>query len=172
MGFKTFEEDHPGFFASMDRDKLRFYRRVCMVPKGARLPGCPCVGDLRVREFDGFFHLRDLYNHLEASGTAPVTISFDEIWYNSHYPGNREAEIEKNDARFQKADSSFPGILAPLRNPDNKPYRMLDGRRRLWKQQEEGALEGQFFVVPEETVFDFFWMLLSLDAVKEHMDKD
>ncbi len=122
-----------------------------------------------MRDFDGFFHLREIYNHLEATGVEPQTVAFEDIWYNSQYPGNREDEIQKNDARFQKADIRFPGILSPIKNPDNKPYRMLDGRRPLWKQQEAGANEGLFFVVPEEEAFDFFWMVLSLEAVMEHM---
>jgi hypothetical protein len=172
MGFKQFPSDHPGFHASFDTNKRRFYRRTCLIPDGTRVPGCPCTGDKQVREFDGFFHLRDIYNFVEETRFEPSTVAFDDIWYNSQYAGNREDEIENNDDRFQSADISFPGIITPIKNPDNKPFRMLDGRRRLWKQQEAGGKEGLFYVLPEEKVFDFFWMILSLESSMEDMKKN
>ncbi len=172
MAFKHFKDDHPGFYAAFDSHKRRFYRRVCLIPNGVRVPGCPCFGEKRVRDFDGFFHLRDIYNYIEAKSQKPETVSFEDIWFNSQYPGNREDEIQKNDDRFQKADISFPGILAPIINPGNKPFRMLDGRRRLWKQQEAGSSEGLFYVIPEKEIFDFFWMVLSLESAMEHMNQN
>ena len=93
----------------------------------------------------------------------PQTVPFDEIWHAIRRPG-QEQHIRQTE-RFKAADPSFPGLLAPVKNPADKPYRMLDGRRRLWKQEDLGAREGLFYIFPEPEVYEFFWMLASANQL-------
>ena len=149
---------------------MRMYnRRLCFIPEGVEVPGHPCVGDNRVLDFDGFFRVPDIFAYLEETGLEPQTVAFEDIWYQLHYEGERERGTRPDDLRYQKADTSFPGILAAVRNPENKTYRMLDGRRRLWKLEAAGATEGQFHIIPVPDVYQFFWMAMPLSVLRQKL---
>ncbi len=160
----------PGFHMEMDSTSNTYFRRVCVIPKGGRVRGHQCLGENRVREFDGFFKQGDIIEHIEVTEMEPETVPFSDIWHQIHRPGERE-NIIQIDARYQQVDINIPGILAPIKNPKNKPFRLLDGRRRLWKRQEAGKSEGLFYVIPEEEVFRFFWIVLQMDIAIEHLQE-
>ncbi|MFT5371806.1 MAG: hypothetical protein ACI9R7_001345 [Lysobacterales bacterium] len=161
---------NPGYHMEVDGTKNTYFLRVCIIPKGGRIRGHQCLGENRVQDFDGFFKQNDIIRHIDETRMEPLTVSFDEIWHQIHRINEKE-KIIQSDARYQQADVSFPGILAPVRNPVNKPYRLLDGRRRMWKQQEEGKTEGLFYVIPEDEIFQFFWIVLPMDVAREHLDE-
>ena len=156
------------FYTYTDRDGRIYTRRVCLVNHGDRIPGHPCLGPNRIAECDGFVNIRELVEHINGSGLQPQTIAFDEIWHQLHAEGEKEWIIA-NDPRFQKADTGFPGIVARIANPGGKPYRMLDGRRRMWKLQAAGEVTGKFYVVPEDTVLEHFWMVMSRQQLARQM---
>ena len=95
----------------------------------------------------------------------PKRIPFSDIWHQLHYED--EKERAKGEKRYQNADTSIPGILSPVKNPDNKPYRMIDGRRRMWKLQDQQKDSGLFYVLPEELLMEFFWMIISYSELKK-----
>ncbi|NIM71073.1 MAG: hypothetical protein GTN86_11040 [Xanthomonadales bacterium] len=151
------------------RDQFgNFYlRRVCLIPPGRKVPGHPCIGPNRVLDIDGFFLVNQIVDFINSTQMKAETIPFDDIWFQKHEDEERY-DVRQTD-RYRSADPSFPGILAELRNPGKKRFRMLDGRRRLWKQQERGASEGMFYVIPVPKVFDFFWAVASPDDLLTHL---
>lgn len=57
-----------------------------------------------------------------------------------------------NVNRYQNADPRFPGILAEgVPNPENKKYRMCDGRYRLLKMKNSGIKEALFIIINKKT---------------------
>ena len=153
--------DDPAFYRHKTDNGHLFNNRVCHVPAGSVLPGHPCINENRIFDFDGFFHVVDMIEHAKKMKMEPQTVAFEEIWYAIRRPG-QEQYIRQTE-RFKAADPSLPGLLAPVKNPADKPYRMLDGRRRLWKQADLGAREGLFYVFPEPEVYEYFWMLVVSD---------
>ena len=154
---------NPGYYSRVDQDGRIYSRQVCFMRSGVHVPGHPCLGPNRVAEFDGFFSIRDIVAHLSTVRPEPQEVPFDQIWSQSHGEGERDWIIN-NDPRYRDADVSYPGILAPIENPSNKPYRMLDGRRRMWKRQAAGESAAPFYVLPEQDAFQFFWMIVSQEA--------
>lgn len=93
-----------------------------------------------------------------------------------HMPGKQAEEIVFSDIcakpgdwfggddfsgpRFEAAETIYPGIvIRGMPNPCDRPYRMVDGRRRMEKLRRGGITTGQFFVFDygdcEEFIFDF-----------------
>lgn len=165
------DQTQAAYYAAIDEEKRMYHQRVCFVPDGVTVPGHNCIGPNRVVGFDGFFRISEIIAHVTEAGLQPQTVAFSEIWHQVHYPGERAQGSRPDDPRFRDADPSFPGILSPLRNPDNKPYRMLDGRRRMWKQQDAGATEGSFYVIPEPEVYRFFWMAMPQSALRRMLQQ-
>jgi len=157
------------FYAAIDEKHRMYNRRVCFVPDGSEVPGHPCVGLNRVLDFDGFFKVSEIFTYVEETGLQPITVDFNDIWYQLHYAGEKERGTRPDDQRYQDADPSFPGILAEIRNPEGKPYRMLDGRRRLWKLENAGASEGSFHIIPAPEVYRFFWMVMPMSALRRKL---
>lgn len=153
----------PGYYSRVDQEGRIYSRQVCFMRPGANVPGHPCLGANRVTDFDGFFSIREIVEHIGEAGLKPQVVAFDEIWNQSHGEGERDWIVD-NDPRYKAADVSFPGILSPLQNPDSKPLRMLDGRRRMWKRQADGETSAPFYVLSEDEVFRFFWMIVSQDT--------
>lgn len=166
----SFPQDKPGFHTAFDSRKNTYYQRVCVIAPDGRVPGHQCLGKNRVREFDGFFKQLDIVKYINETGMEAQSVSFGDIWYQEHGKGERE-DIIRNDLRYEQAKTDIPGILAPIRNPENKAYRLIDGRRRMWKQEERGMSEGLFYVIPKDEVFRFFWMALPIETVLEHLNK-
>jgi hypothetical protein len=160
----------PGFHLEMDGSNNTYFLRVCIIPDGGRVRGHQCMGENRVHEFDGFFKQTDIVEYIRESKMEPEVIDFEDIWFQTHRPNEKE-EIISGDERYRQANPEFPGILSPLKNPEDKPYRLLDGRRRMWKQQAEGKTEGKFYVIPEDLVFRFFWLVLPMEVARAHLDE-
>jgi hypothetical protein len=154
----------PDQFIFQDSRKRLYQDRLCLIPNGGNVPGHPCIGPNRILNFDGFLSVVELIEQIKVTGQKPETVTFSEIWQQSHFENEREVLIESE--RYQVAETSYPGIISPIRNPGDKPYRMLDGRRRLWKQEASGATDGLFYIIPETEVFKFFWMVLSLETLR------
>ena len=165
------EQTQKAFYAAIDEHKRMYNRRLCFMPEGAEVPGHPCVGPNRVLDFDGFFRTSEIFAYIEETEPQPQTVAFSDIWHQLHYPGEKEQGTRQDDSRYQDADTTFPGILAQIRNPDNKPYRMLDGRRRMWKQEANGAAEGLFHVIPVPEVYRYFWMAMPMSALRQMLQK-
>jgi hypothetical protein len=138
-----------------------FNNRVCYIKPGSSVPGHPCINENRIFDFDGFFHVSDMNVYAAEMNMQPQTVQFEDIWHATRHAG-QEQKIRQSE-RFKAADPSFPGLLAMVKNPANKPYRMLDGRRRMWKLADSGAREGLFYVFTEPQVYEFFWMLVTSD---------
>ena len=162
------EHKKPGYYSRVDQEGRIYTRQVCFMRSGANVPGHPCLGKNRVAEFDGFFSIRDIVARIAETNLEPQSVAFDQIWNQSHGEGEREW-IVQNDPRYAAADVSFPGILSPIQNPDRKPFRMLDGRRRMWKRQAAGETSAPFYVLPEAEAFQFFWMIVSQQAFVQQL---
>lgn len=153
-----------GFYAHIDKEGRIYNCRVCLLQQDATIPGRPCLGPNRVADFDGFFNIRELIGYIETQKLEPQSVAFDDLWHPSHGAGEKDWIVE-NDPRYKHADTGFPGILSPIVNPNDQPYRVLDGWRRMWKQQAAGRTQGRFYVLPPSDVYDYFWMVMSQDKL-------
>lgn len=151
-----------GHYAFADRQRRVYHRRVALLPRGAPVPGHPCIGPERVLEFDGFFRIADLLDLVRRLDLSESVVRFDDIWHRVAHPDERSITMA-SDPRYAEADPAYPGLLTELPNPAGRRYRMLDGRRRLWKLESQGAREGRFYVIPRPEVFEGFWMLARLE---------
>ena len=165
------DQTQAAYYAAVDEKKRMYNRRLCFIPDGGQVPGHPCVGPNRVVNFDGFFRTSEIFDYIEESGLQPQTVDFSDIWHQIHYEGEKERGTRADDQRYRDADTTLPGILAEIRNPANKPYRMLDGRRRMWKLEEAGDTEGMFYVMPVPDVYRFFWMAMPLSALRQKVQQ-
>ena len=91
-------------------------------------------------------------NLIEIADKAPIEIiKFDDICrLDDFQPATAKRECCPccNGERYFYADITKPGIILRTdRNPLPKPYRLLDGRHRLWAMQEKGWTEGPFKIV-------------------------
>ena len=83
-----------------------------------------------------------LYALINYRETAPIDVPLEEI---SHKP-----LPDVHSTRYKQADLSLPILLCPgMKNPHNKPYRMLDGRHRFLK-----ALQGNLYTIPAYLVLE------------------
>lgn len=165
-----FKQGNPGSYAAIDEFNRFFLNRVCLIPEDGKVPGHTCLGLNRIKDYDGFFMTHDIISYAKKNALNPQTIPFADIWYQIHYEGEKE-HVMQTTHRYRDADVAFPGIVAAIKNPDKKPFRMLDGRRRLWKQQEAGAREGLFFVIPVPEVYRFFWMVMPMDFFRKRLEQ-
>ena len=61
--------------------------------------------------------------------------------------------IDIESPRYTIADIGYPLIAVDgLSNPNNKRYRMIDGRHRLLKQLNEGKTKFLFYVLPFDSI--------------------
>ena len=65
--------------------------------------------------------------------------------------------MSKDDPRYINADVRFPCILAEdTENPDNKHYRLCDGRHRIKKLMDQGHDEAIFYIISNEDFMKVF----------------
>lgn len=70
-------------------------------------------------------------------------ISFDDIGY--------KKVVDVHCPRYQLADTRFPCLVAEgATNPEGKPFRLLDGRNRIFKSINDGHDSGIFFVISNQ----------------------
>ena len=76
--------DH-GHYVWANRKKSVFHRRVCLIEKGDAIPGCACVGDSRIFDFDGMFLLSGLRDYIRDNGLEPRSLAWNS-WMVSPTP--------------------------------------------------------------------------------------
>ena len=90
-------------------------------------------------------------NIIEIAQDAPlVKIEFNQICRLDLYqPVTEKGECCRccRGQGLYTADISKPGIVLVAKNPAGLPYRLLDGRHRLWAMQARGMTEAQFKVL-------------------------
>lgn len=110
---------------------------------------------------DSFKRIWSGGNLIEIAANAPIeTIRFSEICRQDQFQpatSKRECCLCCNGERYFDADVSHPGIVLRTDiNPLPLPYRLLDGRHRLWAMQAKGWTEGPF-------------KILTLDQIKPYL---
>lgn len=104
-----------------------------------------CKGEWHLNGYEGFVSIKPhIHNFILINSIKAVQISFKEVSY--------KKEIDKDITRYQIADTSFPMIITKANNPDNKKYRLIDGRNRIHKLIEQGHDSGWFYIIPKEIV--------------------
>ena len=108
------------------------------------------------RWFDGKWRIDSLNrvfvgNIIDVAEHAPLkTIKFDQICrYDMYAPAieKRECCFCCNGQGIHYADISKPGIVLRAKNPAGLPFRLLDGRHRIWAMEAKGMTEAEFKVL-------------------------
>lgn len=91
-----------------------------------------------------------IFNYIKLNKIQAQELNFSDISY----------KVLPDDfrltPRYEKADTSFPGIVATnMPNPDNRKYRLLDGAHRMDKNLLEGKVSGMFYVLDYSFVKDY-----------------
>ena len=90
-------------------------------------------------------------NIIELTKQAPlVTIKFSDICRIDMYEPathKRECCVCCNGEGMYYADISKPGIVLRADNPAQLPFRLLDGRHRIWAMEAQGITKAEFKVV-------------------------
>ena len=77
-------------------------------------------------------------------GKQPQTIRFSEV---CGKPGDWFGKDDFSGHRYEVADTKYPGmVIHDMPNPCDRPFRLVDGRRRMEKLRRGGAEAGKFFV--------------------------
>ena len=88
---------------------------------------------------------RQIYSILKYNNTIPQLVPIKDI---GHKPIDG---IDKEDVRYLNANLNLPAILVRgMRNPVNKPYRMIDGRHRILKAKENNIPDLLAYVIEEK----------------------
>ena len=124
---------------------------------------CPVYGDWSLNGIEGRIYLERLKPALKKIKEEKIKI--DEIgWKGRHL--SKEESINCpccNGERYTKCDINIPGIVAlNAPNPYNKKYRMIDGKHRIRKMQNNGITYGSFYVFTYEKIMKF---ITGLDEV-------
>ena len=78
-----------------------------------------------------------------------VKLKHNDIWYRGFT--NEELISDEFYIRCEDAEISWPCIVVEnASNPDDKKYRMIDGRHRMYKMKELGINESIFYVLELE----------------------
>jgi|TARA_Y100000289_G_scaffold37999_1_gene37423 hypothetical protein len=90
-------------------------------------------------------------NIIELAEQAPlVPIKFSDICRFDMYEvatKKRQCCLCCNGVGMFYADISKPGIVLRADNPAKLPYRLLDGRHRIWAMEAQGMTEAKFKVI-------------------------
>ncbi len=103
-------------------------------------------------------------NLIDIAATAPVeVVSFDDICRLENFQDatyKRECCRCCDGERYFNADISHPGIILRTdRNPLPKPYRLLDGKHRIWAMQAKGWTEGPFKILTLDQIKPFLKLI-------------
>lgn len=92
----------------------------------------------------------DLAVMLQASGRKPSVVRLAQIYAK---PRDFTGRDDFCGERYEQADPAYPGLVVKgMPNPDELPYRMVDGRRRLHKLRLQGRRTSLFYVFEYEEV--------------------
>lgn len=107
-------------------------------------------GDWSVLEVDAYVDCRSLYALVETRKLQPQTVLIHDIDYKPL------SDIQQTQGRYIRADIDLPVLVCPdMPTPNDRPYRMLDGRHRLLKAKTLGNTTVQAYVVLQEDVMKF-----------------
>ncbi len=119
---------------------------------------CPLSGDWRYddQENNGYIlrlYMRDITHLL--SDDRLMLIDHNDIAYKGF---NLDESLKGENCvccdgeRFKECDTSFPGILMKGQNTFNKPYRMIDGKHRLFKLIYNGINKSSFYILEYDEI--------------------
>jgi len=92
----------------------------------------------------------EVYKWIEENNLEPEILDVNDIAYKPL------KFINQNSKRYIDADINMPGIVvANMENPLDKPYRMIDGRRRLLKSLVYLKTDIPFYVIQYKDIVQF-----------------
>jgi len=107
-------------------------------------------GDWSILDVDAYVDCRDLYNLVKTRGIDTEVVPINAIY---HKP---LCNISKTQGRYLNADISLPVLLCTgTSTPNDRTYRMLDGRHRLLKAISHGHSSILAYVVSKQDVMKF-----------------
>ena len=123
---------------------------------------CPVYGDWSFNGITGRIYLKKLKPFLKEKRLEKIKI--EEIGWKGMYLSDEESVNCPccNGERYTRCDINIPGIVvlnAP--NPYDKKYRMIDGKHRIRKMQNNGIIHGSFYVFTYKEIKKF----VELDVV-------
>lgn len=93
---------------------------------------------------------KSVYEWIKLKNIDPISINIDDIGHKT------TKTIETRDSRYKQADMDLAGIVVKgMKNPADKPYRMIDGRHRLLKAQNSGRSYVRVYVIEEYDALKF-----------------
>ena len=109
------------------------------------VPGHSLFGEWAVPGYNqAFIQMRRLMQDL-LPGRIPGMIQYNEICAK---PADFFGVNDFQGPRFERANTAYPGIVVKhMPNPCNRPYRLIDGRRRLEKYRQAGFGRSRFYVL-------------------------
>ena len=122
----------------------------------------PHFGDWSLDGDTGVIFLKELTPFLTKDRLKRIKI--DEIgWKGKHWTNEESINCRCcNGERYEKCDIDFAGIVAiDTPNPYSKKYRMIDGKHRIRKMQNNGITHGSFYVFTYKEIKKF----VKLDVV-------
>jgi hypothetical protein len=130
---------------------------ILRVSNPSEVPGHTMYGDwaLDGREYSYIALIDLVMKHMSGKQLEPI--HFSEICAK---PGDWFGTEDFSGERYEAADPKYPGILIrDMPNPCDRPYRMVDGRRRMEKLKRGGYDTADFLVFEydecQEYIFDF-----------------
>ena len=107
-------------------------------------------GDWQVYDVPTQIDCSKVYEWIRLKNIDPISINIDDIGHKT------TRTIETKDSRYKQADIDLAGIVVKgMKNPADKPYRMIDGRHRLLKAKNSGRSYMKVYVMIEEQVLKF-----------------
>jgi hypothetical protein len=107
------------------------------------------VDEFKIDHRSGYLNCNKIFNYILINRIKPTEINFNEISF-------RKLNIEESNwSRLLQADIKYPMIVSKMENPDNLPYRLIDGRHRLFKKLNLGHSKGEFFIINRDIILKF-----------------
>ncbi len=120
------------------------------------IPGHSMYGDAAFEGLEySYVAIKSLLNAPGTPKPRLAKIQLADVWSK---PGDWFGidDFDPESIRYQKADPSYPGIVVEsMQNPAGKPFRLIDGRRRLNKLKNFGVVEYPFYIFSVEAVRPF-----------------
>lgn len=89
-----------------------------------------------------YLNIQELVDYIQLCNIDVIEVAHTDIAY-------KELPVP-NSKRYHAADYDYPGIVCEgMENPMNKQYRLLDGRHRIQKLNEEGIFVSSFYNIPK-----------------------
>lgn len=92
---------------------------------------------------------KTLFNYVKVYKLSPQLVDFCYISY------KKVQDFDRGLPRYTLANVNYPMIISELANPDNLPYRLIDGSHRIDKLIRKGSQNAFFYIIPGEIVLNF-----------------